>query len=192
MDDLDLIDEHKSCCQDAFNELHRRYEKYVYRVLWEGGAGSLSRQDIEELNQDVWFRVFRIKTSIRPPDTNVAGWLWRLSQNIVHDRLRRLGSELRTEGLFHETDFSDEENPSSRAEPEISKFAARLENKNLVQQLLLPLNPRERIAILLVHGGGYPYQEVARLLDVSINTVKSWLARGIKKIREGAEKNNIN
>ena len=56
-------------------------------------------------------------------------------------------------------------------------------------EALQELTESQRLAVLLVHGHGYPQTEVASLLDVSDSTVRNHLRRGMAKLREnlGAE-----
>jgi RNA polymerase sigma factor (sigma-70 family) len=49
------------------------------------------------------------------------------------------------------------------------------------------LSEPQRIAVVLRHGFEWTYQEIADLLDVSVSTVRSNLARGMDKLRIGLE-----
>ncbi len=51
------------------------------------------------------------------------------------------------------------------------------------------LSERQRVATLLVHGGGWTYVEVADLLDVDRGTVKKHADRGLEKLRSAMEVN---
>lgn len=54
---------------------------------------------------------------------------------------------------------------------------------------LQDLTESQRLAVVLVHGHGYPQSEVASLLDISESTVRNHLRRGMAKLRQnlGAE-----
>jgi RNA polymerase sigma-70 factor (ECF subfamily) len=45
------------------------------------------------------------------------------------------------------------------------------------------LSERQRVAVFLVEGLGYSYQEVADLLGVAKGTVQSYVDRGLSKLR---------
>lgn len=49
---------------------------------------------------------------------------------------------------------------------------------------LRELTENQRLAVLLIHGHGYPLNEVAALLDVSVSTVRNHLRRGMEKLRQ--------
>ncbi|MGH8935267.1 MAG: RNA polymerase sigma factor, partial [Acidimicrobiia bacterium] len=45
------------------------------------------------------------------------------------------------------------------------------------------LTPLQRQAVVLVHGCGYPYREVAQLLEIAPSTVQTHVERGLEKLR---------
>ena len=49
---------------------------------------------------------------------------------------------------------------------------------------LQALSERQRLTVVLVHGYDYDRQEVASLLDISVSTVDTHLARGLDKLRK--------
>jgi DNA-directed RNA polymerase specialized sigma24 family protein len=51
------------------------------------------------------------------------------------------------------------------------------------------LSERQRVATLLVHGGGWTYVEVADLFGVDRGTVKKHADRGLEKLRSAMEVN---
>ena len=52
---------------------------------------------------------------------------------------------------------------------------------------LSELSERQRVATVLVHGGGWTYAEVAELLQVDRGTAKKHADRGLKKLRVAME-----
>ena len=48
---------------------------------------------------------------------------------------------------------------------------------------LQELTEQQRIAVLLIHGHGYPLAEAAEVIDVSVSTVRNHLRRGTEKLR---------
>lgn len=48
---------------------------------------------------------------------------------------------------------------------------------------LRTLTEHQRVAVLLIHGHGYPLTEAAEVLDVSVSTVRNHLRRGTEKLR---------
>jgi RNA polymerase sigma-70 factor (ECF subfamily) len=57
-----------------------------------------------------------------------------------------------------------------------------------LQRALLRLKPAERVAVVLVHGHGHSYREVAEVLDVPVTTVTNHLHRGRARLRSILER----
>ena len=52
---------------------------------------------------------------------------------------------------------------------------------------LARLKPDERVAVVLVHGYSWSYQEVADLLDVPVSTIRNHVHRGLVRLRTTLE-----
>lgn len=52
---------------------------------------------------------------------------------------------------------------------------------------LARLKPEQRVAVLLVHGYGFSYREVAEVLEVSEAAVTNHVHRGLRKLRSRLE-----
>ena len=93
---------------------------------------------------------------------NPAGYLWRVGQTSVR---RAAGRRHR----WHAPDAA-----TAGGEPPYEPGLA---------QALAGLSERQRAAVLLVHGYGYPLAEAAGLLGCRIRTLRNHLDRGLAKIR---------
>lgn len=94
---------------------------------------------------------------------NPLGYLWRVAQTSVrrHHRWRRppeLVPEIR-----------DDDPAADRTE---------------LPAALWSLKPDVRVALLLVHGYEWPYQDVAELLGVPLSTVRNHVHRGLRQLRK--------
>jgi DNA-directed RNA polymerase specialized sigma24 family protein len=54
-------------------------------------------------------------------------------------------------------------------------------------RVLGELSPRQRLAVVLVHGFGWTIREVAEFTDTKITTVQNHLERGLARLRSGLE-----
>lgn len=100
---------------------------------------------------------------------NLAGYLYRVGQSSV-----RRGRRAARAPLFPEE-------RSHPGEPELPGD---------VFQELARLKPEQRVAVLLVHGYGFSYRDVAELLDVSEAAVTNYVHRGMKRLRSTMEKSS--
>jgi len=70
-----------------FNDYHSRYHTYVHRIVKQNFP-RLSFHDQEDLEQDVWLRVFRYDGLINKPEY-FGSWVYQVVNNVGLDFLRR-------------------------------------------------------------------------------------------------------
>jgi RNA polymerase sigma-70 factor (ECF subfamily) len=103
---------------------------------------------------------------------NAVGYLYRVAQTSVrrHHRWRR------TLAL-----------PPERPQPDFAEEHGAAGADLGLHDALARLRPDERVAVVLVHGYAWAYQEVADLLDVPVSTVRNHVHRGLNRLRNGLE-----
>jgi RNA polymerase sigma-70 factor, ECF subfamily len=139
--------------------------------------------DAEDLLQETMTRAY---TGLRnfTPGTNVRAWLYRILTNTFINSCRKRGREpaqtLRAEfeQLLDTRDGVAQ--PARSAESEALDKVADSE----VMQALMELPEGFRAAIYLADVEGYPYRDVAEMLQIPIGTVMSRLHRGRSKLRQ--------
>lgn len=94
---------------------------------------------------------------------NPAGYLWRVGQNSARSRKRGPVWPLCEDLLV----AADERPPVEPA----------------LLDALATLSPRQRTAVLLVHGHGYSLADAARQMDCRVGTLRNHLERGPDKLR---------
>jgi len=108
---------------------------------------------------------------------NFKAWLYKIATNTVYDYLRRKQknneflildeiSELETNGQDHTYVLVGEE------------YGADLENA------LDKIEPHYKTTILLYYQQGFNYQEIAEILNIPINTVKTHLFRAKQALKK--------
>lgn len=154
--------------RQAFAELvaawHPRLWTYVrWRV---GGAGAA-----EDVVQEIWVAVVRNLPRLRRTD-QFAPWLYTIASRAVTDHRRRIGARPAEVPLEAEPVADDPIGGSGV-----------LDRPGLVRGLReLPAVDRE--ALVLFHLGDLPLDEVARMVDAPVGTVKSRLARARRVLRD--------
>jgi len=154
--------------QAAFTELAQRYSGKLLAV-----AGRLlgSRADAEDAVQRAFLQCFAAAAGY-DPRWAVSTWLYRILTNVCVDELRRRA----TRTAHDERSVAGELSAgSSNHHPP----AAYLDLHRALEQV-----PREaRVLLALRYVDGLSYGELARIRGISINTVKSQLARGKSLLR---------
>jgi RNA polymerase sigma-70 factor (ECF subfamily) len=163
----------------AFDVLYARHRSGVYRYLLRhcGNAGTA-----DELFQDVWINLIRVRSSYAPT-ARFAAWLYTLAHNRIVDHWRSTGQaatvSIDADDATHDVVHAL---PGARAdEPD-----ARAGNREIAQRLraaLATLPPAQRDAFLLQQDSGLSLLEIATLTGVGVETVKSRLRYAVAKLR---------
>ena len=151
----------KSRDDDAFAELVTRHGGRMLRVARRMLGG---HADAEDAVQRAFIRCLTSAGSYRS-EWAVSTWLYRILTNVCVDEIRR-----RAAGGGWE-----ERHDVSHAE----RTATRLD----VQRALARVPTEARLLLVLRYVEGLSYGELARVRGISVNTVKSQLARGKSILR---------
>jgi len=165
----------------AFDALYARHRgglyRYVLRHVRERGVA-------DELYQDVWMNVVRVRESYAPT-AKFATWLYTLAHNRIVDHWRASG---RARLVSVDDDRDDapaaaiESLPGARTEePEIR--AASSEVGERIAAALSALPGEQRDAFLLQYEGGLSLAEIAAITGAGEETVKSRLRYASAKLR---------
>lgn len=139
------------------------------------------RSEAEDVLQDVyltvWQKAGRFDDALASPIT----WLVAIARNRSIDRVRSLGPRRRQEPI-----------EAAEAVPDQAESALQvLENaadKARLEGCIEELEARQSAAIRAAFLDGLTYEELARKDKVPLGTMKSWIRRGLIKLRECLER----
>ena len=168
-DDGTLVRRARGGDRDAFTALVDRYRGMVYAAAFccLGNA-----EDAQDAAQEAFVAAYCRLGQLREPD-RFAPWLRRLTLNGCADALRRRGA--RRLSLDGDAACQALVVPDG-AEGVMTRLA--------VQEALGHLPERTRLTVTLCYSSGYTHAEVARFLDIPINTVRSRLQHAKRRLRE--------
>ena len=129
------------------------------------------RELSEDLVQEAFVRVAAKLDTLREPDA-FGAYLTRAVANLAKSHFRHQQVVARHERTV-------DVRVARRASRSTSSRATRL----LVALRRLPM--RQRAAIVLRYYNDASHEDIARILDIPLGTVKSLLSRGLAKLREG-------
>ncbi len=161
--DHELIVRHTAGDADAFGEIVRRHRDRLWSVALRTTGDP---EEAADALQDALLSAYRAAGNFRG-DSQVTTWLHRIVVNACLDRLRR--RQARPTVPLPEED---------RAPSAVRDDLADREVATEVYAAMSTLPAEQRACLLLVDIEGYPVDEVARMLDVPVGTVKSRCARG--------------
>ncbi len=154
----------------AFADLVREHQSMVFGIALHSLG---DRGQAEDLAQEVFLQLYRKIGEIESP-SHLIHWLRRVTTNRCIDASRRR--------RFRLVSLSDAEEGHS-ASPEGDPMAAAR-----IRTYLAELPPKQAAVITLRFQEEMELSEIARTLDIPLNTVKSHLRRGVETLRRRLER----
>jgi len=162
LEDNDLVARTLDGDVRSYEELVRRYERLVGRVLYSYARREIS---VEDLVQETFLRAYdRLETF--NPDYRFKTWLLAIANNLGVDTLRR-----RREIV----EFNPEIHASLAGGPEAE--AVEADRSRSLQDAIGKLPEIYGVPLVLRYSEEMSYAEIAEVLDVTIPAVKSRLFR---------------
>ena len=96
---------------------------------------------------------------------SLSTWIYRIATNAALDELRRISRR----------PIPTEDSTLERAQPDIT---GEIDTQMLISQALSGVATEYRVVLVLRHVADLDYEDIARILDIPIGTVRSRLARG--------------
>ncbi len=177
LDDADCVVLARAGNETAVEELIRRYTPGIYNLQYRLLG---TREAAEDATQETFMRAYRNLTRFDPSRTFKA-WLYAIAWNHARDELRQ---RKRRAGApeARPADRLDSR-PLTAADPQDYRAASpservvRGEEDEWVHRALHGLRPQERAVLLLREFEGLSYEDLARLFECRVGTVKSRLNR---------------
>ena len=157
----------------AFEQLYRQTSAKLFGV-----ALRIVRQEdlAEEVLQDCYIRIWNRAGDYREGLAAPMTWMASIVRNRSLDWLRRANPEvIDVDGEIIERAASDVEGPLAALE--------RLQDGAALARCLGELEAKQRQAILLAFHDGLSHSELAKQLREPLGTVKTWVRRGLAKLK---------
>jgi RNA polymerase sigma-70 factor (ECF subfamily) len=177
---------------DAERLVFERYGGKLVRYFQKRG---LSLEDAEDLTQETLIRVLKAEAQL-PSRSELEAWLFEIAKNVDLNRVRER-STLKRSAIVVSLDEpaasgDDAQNRTPRREPETEEpdaLAQLLENEQLERLAAAfdELPPQMRQCVRLRVDQDRKIEEIATLLRISPNTVKSHLHHAKPRLRARLE-----
>ena len=170
----ELIERIRADDPRAFKELFDSNVTLVHNVCFRMLG---NRQDAEDVTQEVFLEAYRSLKRFRF-ESKLSTWLYRIAVNrsLNHQRKRKLERWLSLDFEVGEGSAEESAFPDTAANGP-DRLVEKKDVERIVQEAISKLPERQRIALLLHRYEELPYQEIAKIMDVSVASVESLLHR---------------
>jgi RNA polymerase sigma factor (sigma-70 family) len=157
---------------EAYNQLMRCYQERIYATIYHMTA---SHEDTNDLAQESFIKAFQALKSFKG-DSSFYTWLYRIAVNKTINFLKRRKNRIHLS--LNDLDLNAEHDPDlvaliSDKTPRREADLRELQEK--LNAALLKLSEPHRLVVVLHDVQGLSHDEIAKVMDCSIGTVRSRL-----------------
>ena len=182
-DDVQLIRRILSGDDAAFNALVRKHQKGIHALAWRK-VGDF--HIAEEITQDTFLQVYKNLAQLKNPN-QFSGWMYVIASRLCLKWLQKNKNKTAMHSLEDTPVEEIEESSYTHYVSEQRQTEVTEHRQELVKKLLAKLPESERTVVTLHFLGELTAKEIGKLLGVSVNTIKSRLRRGRKRLQEQKE-----
>ena len=144
---------------------------------------TLDRDDAKDLVQDTYFKAFRFIESFQR-GTNAKAWLFRILKNSFINDYRKKVKEPNKVDYQEVESYYNSEDVDRQITPDLRVDALKDMIGDEISYALNALDVDFRTGIILCDLEGFKYEEMAKILDIPIGTVRSRLHRARQLLKE--------
>ena len=171
VDDLQLVLRAKAGDTTAFSELVRRHQDEAYTLAYRFMRDTALAEDMA---QEAFLKAFRLLHSYRG-ECSFRTWMYRVVSSVCLTELRRRKNRREVE-WNDSLELSAEQPVADRDLHDRIRGCVRL------------LPERYATVISMYYLAGAPYEEIADALNIPQGTLKTWMFRARKMLRQIVEK----
>ncbi len=158
---------------DALAEIHRRYGgvvlSYLRGALRDAGAA-------EDVHQEVFLEVWRRGSSFDPERASLGTWIMVIARSRAIDHLRKRIPEPHDPQGPGGALMREDEDPSQSPETLVERWRLAV--------LLAQLPDDEARILRMRFHEGFSQSEIAERTGIPLGTVKTYMVRGLRRLRE--------
>lgn len=149
------------------------FERYSTR-LYSFFVRHTGRRDAsEDLVQEVFFRILKYRHTFRG-EAPFTVWMYQLARNASADHFRKWKQEVALEPDMEKIDL----------DPIPSEAYQQSEEEEMIRTALGRLSPEKREVLILSRFQELKYEEIGKILDCPVGTVKARVHFALKDLRD--------
>lgn len=178
MNDKDLVKQVLTGNKNAFRFLVANHQRLVVHIV---GRVVQNKEDVEDICQEVFIKVFKKIKNFRG-DSRLSTWIARIAYNtsISHVRKNKVVEQSYDEnpGIVIDKKYGDSN----------QKILEKKEAKQFLMEKIEELPLHYRTVLTLYHLEEFSYKEIEEITEMPEGTIKSYLSRARKILKEKLEK----
>ena len=176
----DIIRRAQAGDREALTQLIVSQQHYVYSIAM---SVLKNPDDAADLTQDAFVRLVHALPQ-STGESRFTTWLYRLVVNLGRDELRRRGRQV---PIAPPSDDEEDQDPMSTVadDDRWSDPATALDSQEMrseVRRALAQLDEHHRLVLTLYYFDDMKYTDIAEIMDIPLNTVKSHIRRGKERL----------
>lgn len=172
LSDLELVEMTRRGDTEAFSELVRRHQHMTYNLAYRFMRDSALAED---MTQEAFLKAFRLLGGFRG-DCSFGTWLYRVTSSVCLTELGRRKRRGEVELKPAHCELPTEAPVETRDLPEH------------IRRCVSKLSDRYAEIVTLYYLKGTSYDEIAAALDIPMGTLKTWMFRARKQLRQIVER----
>lgn len=161
----------------AFNELYERYADILFSF---GMVYSKDRELVKDCIHDLFFELYKYRKNLSATD-NIRNYLFKsLKRKILSNKKNKVTL------VYTPETIEPTENVVFNFDDDTD-----LENIQQISQAIKRLPERQQEALNLRFVIGIPYPEVAKIMEISLESVRTLVYRSVKTLREELTEKHI-
>jgi RNA polymerase sigma-70 factor (ECF subfamily) len=169
-----LIEEVLAGNKDAYRVLVDRYKNVVFNLAYRMTGNS---EDALDISQETFVRAYQSLSRFRLGEKFFT-WLYTICINVSKNHLRQRARRLRLQGAVYEETVGRD---ISGGGPEDCLIDHQEAQK--VRGLLKEVPEHYRMAVVLRYNDGLSYEEMSKVLGITVSGAKMRVKRGLDKLR---------
>ena len=178
LNDNEIISKVLNGDHEAYAGLVNRYQNYVFTLTLRMIK---SREDAEEVAQDIFIKAYRSLSSFRG-DSKFSTWLYTIVNTTAITFLRK--KKLDIHSLDNEKVFEIADSQDSGLRANLVEQKSKV---SMVNNAIALLNPDDAQIITLFYKAEQTLEEIAQVLGLETNTAKVRLHRARTRLKEKME-----
>ncbi|MDB6112634.1 MAG: polymerase, sigma-24 subunit, subfamily [Pedosphaera sp.] len=171
-EEMDLVRRAREGDMGAYDDLVRRYQERIYATVYHMTS---NHEDASDLAQESFIKAYQALKSFKG-GSSFYTWIYRIAVNKTINFLKQRKN--RTHMSLNDLDFNAEHDPDlvalvSDKTPRRDAGLAELQEK--LNAALLKLSDDHRLVVTLHDVQGLSHEEIAKIMDCNIGTVRSRL-----------------